>query len=183
MPTPPIVAGQVPAKRRGCSTGCLIIGVVVMAVLAIGAFIVWRYIESNILPTIQGVEEVVDEFGSIALVPGPPGPCYDLEVEDGLVTGWAEVSCDGPRDVEAFFWAEFNDEPFPGDEYIADAAADTCAEAFEVYVGTTVGQSQYDLDWIVPSEATWAEGDREAVCLVVSGTGSPLTGTVKGSAA
>lgn len=129
------------------------------------------------------MEEVVDEFGTVAMVPGPPGPCYDLEVEGGLVTGWTEVACDGPRDVEAFFWAEFEDEPFPGDEYLADAAADTCTEAFAVYVGTTVDQSRYAIDWLVPSADTWAGGDREAVCLVTSGTDSPLTETVKGSQA
>lgn len=177
----PVVGSQVPTKRKGRGAGCLIAVFVVLAAVTAGMFLAWRYIDSEILPNIQGMQEVVDQFDTLTAVPGPPGPCYDLEVEAGLVIGWVEVSCDGPRDVEAFFWADFRDEPFPGDEYLAGAAADTCEEAFALYVGTTVGQSRYAVDWLVPSQATWTGGDREAVCLVVSGTGSPLIGTVKGS--
>lgn len=180
-PPQPAVASQVPARRKGRGAGCLIAVFVVLAAVSAGMFLAWRYIDSEILPNIQGVQVMTDQLDSFTPVSGPPGPCYDLEVERGLVIGWVEVSCDGPRDVEAFFWADFRDEPYPGDVYIADAAADTCGEAFALYVGATVERSQYTVDWIVPSEATWTRGDRETVCLVVSGTGSPLTGTVKGS--
>ena len=148
-----------------------------------GGYFAWRFIDSEVLPGIRGVTEVTDQFAALNVVPGPPGPCYDLDVQDGVVTRWAEVPCDGARDVESFFWAEFRDEPFPGDEYLARAAGDTCGEAFALYVGTTADRSRYAVDWLVPSRATWAAGDREAVCLVVSGTGDPLTGVVKGSAA
>jgi hypothetical protein len=184
VPAPPPqapAASQVPARRKGRGAGCLIVVFVVLAAVTAGMFLAWRYIESEILPSIQGVQEVADQFENLTGVPGPPGPCYDLDVERGLVIGWVEVSCDGPRDVEAFFWADFRDEPYPGDVYIADAAAHTCGEAFALYIGATVERSQYAVDWIVPSEATWSRGDRETVCLVVSGAGSPLTGTVKGS--
>jgi hypothetical protein len=157
----------------------------VLGLVAVGGLFAWRYIESELLPTVQGMqgmEELVGQFETIDLVPGPPGPCFDLEVDGGFVTGWDEVECDGPRDVEAFFSAEFRDEAFPGDSYLAGAAAHTCGEAFVVYVGTTVDASQHALDWLVPSAQTWADGDREAVCLVVSEDGAPLTGMVKGSA-
>lgn len=145
----------------------------------------WRYFETRVLPGIIGTQEVFEQFEELegmTVVPGPPGPCYDLEVTGGRVTAWTEVSCNGQRDVEAFFWADFLDDVFPGDEYLAGAAADTCGSAFAVYVGLPVEESRYVVDWLVPSEQTWTAGDRQAVCFVVSGTGAPLTTTVKGSA-
>lgn len=163
----------------------LIMVVVLLGLGAVGALFAWRFIENEILPTVQGIqgmEDMVGQFETLDLVPGPPGPCFDLEVDGGSVAGIDEVPCDGPRDVEAFYAAEFRDEAFPGEEYLADAADHTCREAFVVYVGTTVDASRHALDWLVPSAHTWAAGDREAVCLVVSADGSPLTGTIKGSA-
>lgn len=164
----------------------LIVVVVVLGLVAVGGLFAWRFIETEILPTVQGfqgMEEMVGQFETIDLVPGPPGPCFDMQVDGGLVTGWDEVPCSGPRDVESFFFAEFRDEAFPGDDYLADAAAHTCGEAFIVYVGTTVDASQHGLNWLVPSAQTWADGDRTAMCLIVAGDGEPITGIVKGSAA
>lgn len=111
----------------------------------------------------------------------PPGPCYDIATEDGILTDWTEVSCDGPRQVEVSFAASFEEGPYPGDQYLTDTAADTCTTAFENYVGATPEQSAYDLDWLVPTEAMWADGVRNGICLVVADDGSALTGTVKGS--
>ena len=176
---------RAPAKRRGCGTVFLIAVVVVIGLVAVGGLLAWRYVDNEVLANLQGfeaMEDMVGQFETLDLVPGPPGPCFDLEVDGGLVTGFDEVDCDGPRDVEAFFSAQFRDESFPGDGYLADAAEHTCGEAFIVYVGATVEASRYSLDWLVPSAQTWADGDREAVCLVVSADGSPLTGTIKGSA-
>jgi len=151
--------------------------VVVVALLVIGAFVVWRIINDHVLPTVQ---EATDQFSTFSDV--PPGPCYDLEVDDdNILTDWSEVSCSGPRQVEVSFAAQFEGGAFPGDDYLAGEAADTCAAAFENYVGIPEEQSVYRLDWIVPTENTWTSGDRQGTCLVVSEDGAALSGTVKGS--
>ena len=176
-PTPPqIVVQQAPAKRKGCRSGCLIIGGITLMVLAAGAFLGWRFVNDEVLP---GIQETADQFSTFSEI--PPGPCYDLETEDGLLTGWTEVSCNGPRQVEVTFAASFNEGPYPGDLYLTEAAADTCPAAFERYVGVSPEQSPYDVDWLLPTEAMWADGTRQGICLVVTNDGSALTGTVKGS--
>lgn len=111
----------------------------------------------------------------------PPGPCYDLETEDGVLLGWSDVSCSGTRQVEVSFAALFEEGPYPGDDYLADTADDTCTTAFENYVGVSPEQSAYGVDWLLPTEAMWSAGVRKGICLVVADDGSPLTGTVKGS--
>ncbi len=150
--------------------------VIVLVLLVVGAFVVWRIINDHVLPTVQ---EATDQFTSFSDV--PPGPCYDLETEGGLLADWSEVSCTGERQVEVSFAAQFEDGAFPGDDYLDREAEETCTAAFESYVGIPEEQSVYRLDWIVPTEDTWAIGDRQGVCLVVSEDGQALSGTVKGS--
>ena len=176
-PTPPLIAGQTPAaKGSGCRSGCLIAGVVALVLLTVGGFLVWRYFNDEVLP---GIQDAVDEVTSFS--DAPPGPCYDLVTQDGLLTGWNEVPCSGPRQVEVTFAATFEEGSFPGDDYLATTAKDTCTAAFQRYVGVSPEESVYGFDWLVPTEETWAGGARQGICLVVSGDGSDLTGTVKES--
>jgi hypothetical protein len=73
------------------------------------------------------------------------------------------------------------DGPYPGDDYLTDVAVEVCNTAFERYIGLSPEQSDYDVDWLLPTEDLWAGGARQGICLVVSDDGSPLTGKVKGS--
>lgn len=175
--TPPVAQGQpVQAKRSGCLTGGLIAAGVIVAVLGVGGFFAWRFISNEVLPE---VEEATG--GLTAFSETPPGPCIDVEGDDGILISWSEVSCDGPRQAEITYSAAFNDGPFPGDRYLADNAASTCRDAFEGYVGIPPDQSSYDYSWIVPTAETWEAGTRHGICLVISGDGDAITGVVKGS--
>lgn len=175
--TPPqVIVPQVPAKRSGCLGGCSVVGVIALLVVAVGGFFGWRFISEEVLP---GVQETADVFSASSEI--PPGPCYDLEVEGGLLVDWTEVSCEGPRQIEVSFAADFEDGQFPGDELLATRAADTCREAFGGYVGVPPEDSIYGADWLVPTDQTWSEGSRQGICLVVADDGSDLSGTVKGS--
>jgi len=147
-----------------------------LVMLLVGGFFVWRFVSEQVIPEIQ---DTADAFTSFA--EAPPGPCYDLDVENGLLVGWSEVSCEGPRDVEVSFAAQFEEGPFPGDAYLTDRAEETCRDAFEVYVGLSPEESVYGADWLLPTEDTWASGARQGICLVVADDGSALIGLVKGS--
>jgi len=176
-PPPQPMVPQVPAKKRsGFLVGCLIVGGLGLAVLAVGAFFGWRFVSEEVLPEI---EETTDAF--TALSEAPPGPCYDLDLENGVLAGWTEVSCTGPRQVEVSFAADFEEGPFPGDSYLGDRAEDTCQEAFTSYVGIPPEASIYGADWLVPTEQTWADEARQGICLVTADDGSILTGVVKDS--
>lgn len=142
-----------------------------------GVFLGWRFVNEEVLP---GIQETADQFSTVSET--PPGPCYDLDSEDGLLTGWTEVSCSGPRQVEVSFAGSFDEGPYPGDLYLTDVATETCLGAFERYVGVSPEQSAYDVDWLLPTEAMWVNGARQGICLIVTNDGSALTGTVKGSA-
>lgn len=174
--TPPVVASQPVKKRSGCLTGGLIVGGLVLLGIVVGGFFVWRWVSKEILPEVDQATESLTAFSET-----PPGPCIDVEGEDGVLTSWTEADCSGPRMAEITYSAAFNDGPFPGDEYLADNAASTCRDAFEGYVGVPPEQSEFEYSWIVPTAETWAAGSRHGICLAITGDGSDITGELKGS--
>jgi Septum formation len=174
--TPPNIVQGAQPKRSGCRTGCLVLAGIAFVLVVVGGYLGWRFFNDEVLP---GVQETADQFNAASET--PPGPCYDLETDGELLTGWTEVSCSGPRQVEVSFAALFDDGPFPGDEYMTNTAASTCLAAFERYVGTSPDASAYGVDWLLPTEEMWANGTRQGICLVVADDGSSLEGVVKGS--
>lgn len=145
--------------------------------MALLAVVVWWWFSNNVRPQ---VESAIDEFdAAMAEIEAEPGPCLDLDVGDGVLAGWTEVDCSGPHDVEVTYWATFDDGPFPGDAYLAERALATCTDAFEGYVGVRADDSVYDVRWVVPSETTWGNGDRQGICLAVSD--EPMNEAIKGS--
>ena len=175
-PSPPVAEVPGPARGRklsGFLAGCLI----VIGLLGVAGFLGWRWLDREFLsppPT-----TTPDLF---AFEERPPGPCYDLDVEDGFLAGWTDVSCDGPREAEVSFASSLLEGgAFPGDDFLASEAAERCRVAFEQYVGLPPEESIYDVDWLAPTEELWDGGARQTICLVITEDGSPLTGTVKGS--
>ena len=91
--TPPIVPAG--TQRSGCRTGCLVTAIVVVAIVAVGGFFAWRWIDVEFINPPTTFPSDFFAFEEL-----PPGPCYDLDTEGGFLTGWTEVSCDGPRPRE-----------------------------------------------------------------------------------
>ncbi len=147
-----------------------------MIVIAVGGFFAWRFFDTEIRPEIEGATTELIPFSET-----PPGPCINLEADNGLLADWTEASCDDARNAEVTYSAAFNEGPYPGDQYLVDQAAATCRDAFEGYVGIPSGQSRHDFSWIVPTEETWATGSRHGICIVIPGEGTILTGVIKGS--
>lgn len=172
-----MIQGQsVQSKKSGCLVVGLIVGAFIVLSVGVGGFLGWRFIANEVLPEFTEATGGLTPFSDT-----PPGPCIDLEGDDGVLTSWSEVSCDGPRQAEVTYSAAFNDGPFPGDQYLTDNAASTCRDAFQGYVGIPPDRSSYDFSWIVPTAITWAAGTRQGICLVISGDGGAITGEIKGS--
>jgi hypothetical protein len=75
-----------------------------------------------------------------------------------------------------------NQPGFSSDGLIRMAADGYCPLAFADYVGIDAKASNLRMFAIVPTETSWTkEGDRTITCIVASGDGSKLTGTVEGT--
>lgn len=105
------------------------------------------------------------------------GQCFN-EPETDEVVDVEIVDCSEPHDLEVYEAADLPDQTF--DAAAVDTAAfDICLDAFDGFVGTPYTESELDIYYLIPSEASWADGDREVVCAIYDLSGEPLTGTAE----
>src|SRR4029453_8810121 len=55
---------------------------------------------------------------------------------------------------------------FPGQQVLFDYAQTPCTTGFEAYVGRSFAESDLQMTVVVPSDLTWAKGDRAILCVV-----------------
>lgn len=102
------------------------------------------------------------------------GDCFSADAE--LTVATLAASCEAPHLYEVLAMAPSAvADSFPGDEALAVEADALCADAFTALGRDAVaGIAPLHL---VPSEASWLEGDRQLVCLIASTAGTELTGS------
>jgi hypothetical protein len=113
------------------------------------------------------------------------GNAFELEVGQCLDQPAAEqvvdvelVDCSEPHDLEVYQIADLPDQPFDPDAVDA-SSFEICLEAFDGFVGTPYAESELDIYYLIPTEQSWSDGDREVVCAVYDLSGAQLTGTAE----
>lgn len=110
------------------------------------------------------------------------GQCFDDEgTFKDQVAQVPIVDCDQPHDNEIYHVAEITDSDFPGSDAVEAKADSECIDAFESFVGTPYDVSELAAGWLVPTEDSWAEGDRSVVCFAYRIDLEKMNGTVEGS--
>ncbi len=105
------------------------------------------------------------------------GQCFN-EPDSEEVLNVAIVDCSEPHDLEVYQTADLPDQIF--DPAVVDSDAfEICLAAFDGFVGTPYADSELDIYYLIPSEESWSEGDREVVCAVYDLSGNQLTGTAE----
>jgi hypothetical protein len=92
------------------------------------------------------------------------------------------VTCDKPHDTEVVSSVLFEDGDYPGDDAVLARGDEECVAAFEEYIGFSYADSVYDYGYYLPTEESWAGGDREILCTVYDPAGK-INGTLEGAAA
>lgn len=90
------------------------------------------------------------------------------------------VDCNSPHREEVYEVAEMTETEIPADtdtDAWQDLGIDYCVDPFEAYTGESVLQSDYSYSFWHPSEGSWAQGDKEFVCLITHD--EDHTGSVK----
>ena len=81
----------------------------------------------------------------------------------------AVVPCDDPHSAEAFASFDTADaDKYPGSEALVKAANEACLKEFESFVGTDYNESKLEYWPIYPSSQSWADDDRETLCVVAN---------------
>jgi hypothetical protein len=107
-----------------------------------------------------------------------PGVCL-AEVPDAS-TGRAEtVDCGRPHRAEVYAALDLDGTSFPGTPELSEEAALSCTVRYARYAGEPIDPTT-DLAFaeIVPSEASWGDGDRHVVCLALPPAGAQADGSI-----
>jgi hypothetical protein len=123
--------------------------------------------------------------------PGTTQNIFNLDVGDcqvGTFDGARDLStittidCTEAHDTEIYAASTLPNGEFPGNAAI-DAQADAdCFAAFRNFIGEEYDDSIYDFSWYFPTAGSWAEGDREILCLVYDGQLGQISGSLAGIA-
>lgn len=109
------------------------------------------------------------------------GDCLNDASAGDEVSSVPTVPCSEPHDSEAYHAFNLPDGEYPGDANIQTAAGEGCVPAFDTYVGIAYQESKLDFAYYFPTTASWADGDREILCIVYDPNGQ-VTGSLKGEA-
>jgi hypothetical protein len=117
-------------------------------------------------------------FGDFSKLPAindfSAGTCYIID-GPGI---FSQTACSNPHDGEVVGGADREGaEDYPGTDVLEDWANTTCVGQFVDFVGIEPDSSDLNLGVLYPSESSWQEGDRRAVC-AVQFPDAPETGSV-----
>jgi hypothetical protein len=123
-----------------------------------------------------------------SIVPGQaldelvPGDCL-VEVPDAPLGRVETVDCEHSHRAEVYAVHDVDDGSFPEVDRLSAEAALRCVALYEAYAGEPVDPTtDQALAEIVPSEASWAEGDRYVVCLALPPAGASVEGSIAATA-
>lgn len=110
------------------------------------------------------------------------GQCITQAAGEGQVQSLETVDCAAPHVGEVYSLPQVPDGDFPGEQPLQSQAEQVCAgQEFQNYVGLDYQSSEFAITYLVPSADTWANGDREIVCILTTQDSSTLTGSQRGS--
>lgn len=109
------------------------------------------------------------------------GDCLNDGAVSGEVSEVPTIDCAQPHDSEAYASVMVAEGDYPGEDAIFAEADASCASTFETYVGLPYADSKFEISYYFPTEATWADGDREILCVAYDPAG-PITGSIQGVA-
>ena len=108
------------------------------------------------------------------------GQCFDDPDSFGEISDVEIVDCSAAHDNEVFHLFDIPGDDFPGSDTVSNLAGEGCSNAFAGYVGTAYQDSDLFLQFLVPSEGSWDQDDREVVCYLYE-PGVRLTGSARNS--
>ena len=91
----------------------------------------------------------------------------------------ASLPCSESHEKEVFAVFDYPTAPggpFPGENVVAKAAQDGCADRFAAYVGHPFGDSDLRVAVIAPGPLLWDKNERAIVC-TLGGNNTPLKGS------
>ncbi|WP_051399473.1 DUF4190 domain-containing protein [Haloechinothrix halophila] len=108
------------------------------------------------------------------------GDCVEKVTEDRNYFSVTVMPCDEPHHSEVFAKFDLRGEAWPGEETVFADANAGCSDALREYSSTAYDDIDVAIFTFHPTAFTWADGDREIICLTDYEDG-PRTGSIEGT--
>lgn len=110
------------------------------------------------------------------------GDCIGSFEDGEQVSELPVVPCEDAHDQEVFAASTVPDaDAYPGDDAVQTQAEADCSAEFETFTGVAYEESELYVNFLTPTEDSWAQGDREILCAIYDPAGQ-TTGTLKDAA-
>jgi Septum formation len=106
------------------------------------------------------------------------GDCFDAADAETI----SEIDagpCTDPHEYEAYLVFDHQAGSFPGSAGFEAVFQSECLPAFDPYVGAPYASSDIYASMITPTEESWANGDREVVCVIYDPNEPQLTSSLR----
>lgn len=125
---------------------------------------------------------VIVEGGEVGVNALQLGDCYNDTMSEAAagITSVDAVPCSDPHDNEVYYIGALPETDFPGEALVEELVTDQCLTVFEAFAGISYSDSQLDVGYIFPSEASWGQGDRGYICIVYDVSLAKLEGSMRG---
>ncbi|WP_278314727.1 septum formation family protein [Lolliginicoccus levis] len=109
------------------------------------------------------------------------GDCLSESSTESQVESVGVVPCSAAHGREVYALVELEDGPFPAEDELIEIVESACYGEFEPFVGIDYADSRYYMSYLYPTESSWADNDREVVCMLFDPEGD-MTGSARGTA-
>jgi hypothetical protein len=104
--------------------------------------------------------------GSVSLENLRVGDCVESITEDELRFALPVVPCTEPHRAEVTAVEAMPNTAYPGDEAVDEQAGTMCTDALATYAPSSAGDESLEVFYFPPNASTWADGDRDVICLL-----------------
>ncbi len=156
-----------------------------MAITGIVLGVVWiaAYVAIVIAAILDDVERdpsgEITAAGTVAIDNLAVGDCVESVDNEGSHMSVDVVPCDEPHDNEVFARFDVPGDAWPGEEAVEADAEAGCWDALLEYAPTAYDDPDVTLFHFYPTALSWADGDREIICLTEYLDG-PRVGSIEG---
>ncbi|MEX0151956.1 septum formation family protein [Microbacterium sp. LMI1-1-1.1] len=151
------------------------------AVALSGCSIVQSIIPTSSQPVRDaGTGEVTEEVANGDVFSLRVGDCLnstELGVDTEEIQSVPIVPCSGAHDDEVYSAYLMDDGEYPGADETTEQASAACETKFDTFIGLSYQESELDFWPMTPTPQSWAEGDREVLCIAFDPVGK-VTGTL-----
>jgi hypothetical protein len=128
----------------------------------------------------RGSSGELENAGTLSVGDLHVGDCFDVGDEEEI----SDVDgrpCTEAHEFQVFHVQDHQTGAFPSDAELEGIFSSICASPFESFVGEPYASSVLYGSMITPSESSWADGDREYVCVLYDPENTELTTSMEGA--